>query len=85
MIRLYLPSWGFDWQGHRPMRPDLLGGPGPGEVDSGLLHGESRRMMGNEEMRMGGDFETDLDRGGEEAEREKKQSKLNLVLCVLLM
>lgn len=55
------------------MRPDLLGGPGPGEVYSGLLHGESRRMMGNEEMRMGGDFETDLDR--EEAEREKKQSK----------
>lgn len=71
---MYLPSWGFDWHGHMPMRPNLLGGPGPGVEDSGLLHGESRRMMGNEEMRMGGDFETDLHRGREEAEREKKQS-----------
>lgn len=44
------------------MRPDLLRGPGPGEEDSGLLHGGSRRRMGNEEMRRGGDSVTDLDR-----------------------
>lgn len=57
------------------MRPDLLGGPGPGEEDSGLLHGGSRRRMGNEEMRRGGDSETDLNRGRDEAEREKQYSK----------
>lgn len=63
------------------MRPDLLGGPEPGEEDSGLLHGGSTRMMGNEEMRRGGDFETDLDKGREQAEWEKKQySKQNFVV-----
>lgn len=44
------------------MRPNLLGGPGLDEVDSGLLHGESRKMMGNEEMKKGVDSETTLDR-----------------------
>ena len=44
------------------MRPDLLGGLGPGEEDSGLLHGESRKRMESEEMKMDEDFETDLRR-----------------------
>lgn len=44
------------------MRPDLLGGPGSDEEDSGWLHGESRRRMGNEEMRRGVDSVTDLGR-----------------------
>lgn len=30
------------------MRPNLLGGPGLGEEDSGLFHGGSKRRMGNE-------------------------------------
>lgn len=60
---LYSLSWRFDWQGRRPMRPDLSEGPGPDEEDNGLLHGESRRRMGNEELKRGGDYETDLDRG----------------------
>lgn len=50
----------FDWQGHRPMRPDLLGGPGPGEEDIESLHEENRRMMGNEETGRDGYPETDL-------------------------
>lgn len=54
------------------MRPDLLGGPGPGEEDSGLLHVGSRRTTGNEEMMKGGDSETDLDREKKTRQRGKK-------------
>ena len=37
----------------------------PGEEDSGLLRGKSRRRMGNEEMRRVGYSEKDLDRDRE--------------------
>ena len=60
------------------MRPDLLGGPGPGEEDSGLLHEGSRKRMGNEEMRRGGYSETDLNRDREE---EKKTTDYIKFLC----
>lgn len=55
------------------MKPDLLEGPGPDEEDSGLLRGGSMVLMRNKEMERGGDSETDLDRGKEQAQRETTQ------------
>lgn len=58
------------------MRPDLLEGPGPDEEDSGLHHGESRRRMGNEELKRGGDYETDLEKGRKKDKEKKQNGKL---------
>lgn len=74
---LYPLSWGFDWLGRRPMKPDLLGGLGPGEEDSGLLHGGSMRMTENEEMGKGGDSETDLER----KDQKKKVKPQKIIIC----
>lgn len=45
--------------------PGPLWGPEPGEEDSGLFHGKSKRMMGNSKKKKGVDFETDLNKGRE--------------------
>lgn len=57
------------------MKPDLLEGPGPGEEDSGLLHGGSMRMTENEEMGKGGDSETDLERKDQKGENKVKATE----------
>lgn len=57
--------------------PGPLWGPEPGEEDSGLFHGKSKRMMGNSKKK-GVDFETDLNKG-----REKSGWQNNIVRCVL--
>lgn len=65
------------------MKPDLLGGPGPGEEDSGLLHGGSMRRMENEEMEKGGDSESDLERKDQKGENKLKPQKIIICSCSL--